>query len=54
MGFTRPDGTKQMTVNCWPIYTFSGDKAPGDTNGQGVGGTWYAVSPEGKLVGASE
>lgn len=55
MGFTRPDnGAKQMTVNCWPIYTFSGDKAPGDTNGQGVGGTWYAVSPEGKLVGASQ
>ncbi|MEU6063890.1 MULTISPECIES: SCO0930 family lipoprotein [Streptomyces] len=55
MGFTRPDnGVKQMTVNCWPIYTFSGDKAPGDTNGQGVGGTWYAVSPEGKLVGASK
>ena len=26
--------------------------SPGDTNGQGVGGTWYAVSPEGKLVGA--
>ncbi|GHE06439.1 SCO0930 family lipoprotein [Streptomyces alanosinicus] len=52
MGFTRPDGTKQMTVNCWPVYTFSGDKAPGDTNGQGVGGTWYAVSPDGKPVGA--
>ncbi|MFI5683487.1 SCO0930 family lipoprotein [Streptomyces sp. NPDC051636] len=53
MGFTRSDnGQKQMTVDCWPIYTFSGDKAPGDTNGQGVGGTWYAVSPAGKLVGA--
>ncbi|MGV9991757.1 SCO0930 family lipoprotein [Streptomyces sp. NPDC003374] len=52
MGFTRPDGVKQMTVDCWPIYTFSGDKAPGDTNGQGVGGTWYAVSPDGKPVGA--
>ncbi|MFG2883591.1 SCO0930 family lipoprotein [Streptomyces sp. NPDC048297] len=52
MPFTRPDGVKQMTVNCWPIYTFSGDKAPGDTNGQGVGGTWYAVAPDGKPVGA--
>ncbi|MFE9095837.1 SCO0930 family lipoprotein [Streptomyces sp. NPDC007264] len=52
MGFTRPDGEKQMTVNCWPIYTFSGDTAPGETNGQGVGGTWYAVSPDGKPVGA--
>ncbi|GGI98559.1 SCO0930 family lipoprotein [Streptomyces brasiliensis] len=52
MGFTRPDGAKQMTVNCWPIYTFSGDTAPGDTNGRGVGGTWYAVTPDGKPVDA--
>ncbi|MFD9000202.1 SCO0930 family lipoprotein [Streptomyces sp. NPDC059582] len=52
MSFTRPDGVKQQTVNCWPIYTFSGDKTPGDINGQGVGGTWYAVAPDGKPVGA--
>ena len=50
--FARPDGIKQQTIDCWPIYTFAGDEAPGDTNGQGVGGTWYAVSPQGKLVGA--
>ncbi|MGW2014545.1 SCO0930 family lipoprotein [Streptomyces sp. NPDC001927] len=50
--FNRPDGIKQQTIDCWPLYTFAGDEAPGDTNGQGVGGTWYAVSPEGKLVGA--
>lgn len=50
--FDRPDGIKQQTIDCWPIYTFSGDAKPGDTNGQGVGGTWYAVSPEGKPVGA--
>ncbi|MET8829468.1 SCO0930 family lipoprotein [Streptomyces sp. NPDC004610] len=54
MSFTRPDGTKQQTVNCWPIYTFAGDKAPGDTNGQGVGGTWYAVAPDGKPIGAPD
>ncbi|MEU6310572.1 SCO0930 family lipoprotein [Streptomyces sp. NPDC047014] len=46
----RPDGKKQQTVDCWPVYTFTGDKKPGDTNGQGVGGTWYAISPEGKLI----
>ncbi|WP_274564406.1 SCO0930 family lipoprotein [Streptomyces spiramyceticus] len=50
--FDRPDGIKQQTIDCWPVYTFAGDAKPGDTNGQGVGGTWYAVSPEGKLVGA--
>lgn len=55
MIFDRTDGKgKQQTINCSPIYTFAGDKAPGDTNGQGVGGTWFAVRPDGKLVGASE
>ncbi|WP_445525470.1 SCO0930 family lipoprotein [Streptomyces cyslabdanicus] len=54
MPFTRPDGVKQMTVNCWPLYTFSGDKLPGDVNGQGVGGTWFAVSPDGKAIGAPQ
>jgi predicted lipoprotein with Yx(FWY)xxD motif len=52
--FDRPDGLQQQTIDCWPLYTFSGDKQPGDTNGQGVGGTWYAVSPEGKPVGVSK
>ncbi|MEV6396070.1 SCO0930 family lipoprotein [Streptomyces sp. NPDC051907] len=50
--FNRPDGIKQQTIDCWPLYTFAGDTKPGDTNGQGVGGTWYAISPEGKPVGA--
>ncbi|MFJ6700202.1 SCO0930 family lipoprotein [Streptomyces sp. NPDC091272] len=48
----RPDGVRQQTIDCWPLYTFSGDSVPGETNGQGMGGTWYAVSPQGKLVGA--
>ena len=52
MSFTRGDGAKQMTVNCSPIYTFINDKKPGDTNGQGVGGTWYAVAPNGDAIGA--
>ncbi|WP_030769314.1 MULTISPECIES: SCO0930 family lipoprotein [unclassified Streptomyces] len=46
----RPDGKKQQAIDCWPVYTFTGDKKPGDVNGQGVGGTWYAVSPDGKLI----
>ncbi|MDQ0597251.1 putative lipoprotein with Yx(FWY)xxD motif [Streptomyces canus] len=48
--FDRPDGLKQQTIDCVPIYTFAGDKKPGDTNGQGVGGTWYAVAPDGKPI----
>ncbi|MQS16595.1 hypothetical protein F7Q99_31510 [Streptomyces kaniharaensis] len=45
---TRPDGTKQVTLNGWPLYRFAGDTASGQTNGQGVGGTWFASTPEGK------
>ncbi len=48
--FNRPDGIKQQTIDCWPLYWFTGDKAPGDANGQGSGGTWFAVAPDGTLV----
>jgi predicted lipoprotein with Yx(FWY)xxD motif len=51
--FDRPDGVGQQAIDCWPIHTFAGDAKPGDTDGQGVGGTWYAVSPDSELVGAS-
>ncbi len=47
---TRPDGTKQLTIDCWPLYWFTGDKAPGDTSGQNVGGTWFAVKADGNLA----
>ena len=50
----RPvDGKAQVTYNGHPLYRFSGDQKPGDTNGQGVsafGGLWYAVSPTGDQV----
>ncbi len=44
---TRPDGTKQLTLHGWPLYTFSGDSGAGDTHGQGVGGIWFAATPQG-------
>jgi predicted lipoprotein with Yx(FWY)xxD motif len=50
---TRDDGTTQVTYNGWPLYHFSGDTAPGDTNGQGLeefGGLWFLVSPEGEAI----
>jgi predicted lipoprotein with Yx(FWY)xxD motif len=49
---TRDDGEEQMTVDGWPLYFFSGDSAPGDTNGQGVGDVWYVVAPGGEAIGA--
>ncbi|WP_225726579.1 MULTISPECIES: hypothetical protein [unclassified Nocardia] len=43
----RADGSCQITVAGWPVYYFSKDNKPGDLNGQGVGGTWFAVAPTG-------
>jgi predicted lipoprotein with Yx(FWY)xxD motif len=42
---TRPDGTKQVTYNGYPLYYWAKDKVPGDTTGQGVGGVWFVVPP---------
>lgn len=43
----RADGAMQLTIGGWPVYRFTGDKAVGDTAGQGVGKTWFAVTPAG-------
>jgi predicted lipoprotein with Yx(FWY)xxD motif len=45
----RSDGSYQLVAGDWPLYTFSGDQAAGDTNGQGFGGVWFAVAPDGEL-----
>lgn len=45
---TRQDGTRQITVGGWPVYRYIGDKKPGQWKGQGVGGTWFVVDPNGK------
>lgn len=46
----RSDGTKQLKAGRWPLYRFSGDAEPGETNGQGSGGVWFVVAPDGSLV----
>jgi predicted lipoprotein with Yx(FWY)xxD motif len=46
----RPDGTFQLVAGMWPLYWFSGDAAAGETNGQGTGGVWFAVAPDGSLI----
>jgi predicted lipoprotein with Yx(FWY)xxD motif len=48
-------GKKQLTIDGHPLYTFSGDQAAGDVNGQGIsefGGLWWAVGPSGAKVTA--
>lgn len=41
----RDDGSSQVSYNGQPLYYYSGDKAPGDTNGQGLAGLWSVVHP---------
>lgn len=49
----RPDGTMQLTIDCWPVYTFTGDTAPGQTNGHNKQGLWFAVTDAGKKAPAA-
>ena len=53
---TRTDGSKQITYNGHPLYTFINDKSPGQVNGQGInhfGGLWYVVGATGNAVTTS-
>ncbi len=34
----------QVMYNGHPLYTFSGDKGPGQANGQGLEGKWYVAT----------
>jgi predicted lipoprotein with Yx(FWY)xxD motif len=53
----RPDGSEQLAYNGEPLYTFTGDKAAGEANGQGIkadGGTWSAVVTGAGGTGAAQ
>ena len=44
----RAGGAQQITYSTWPLYTFAGDSAAGQTSGQGVvgfGGKWLVATP---------
>jgi predicted lipoprotein with Yx(FWY)xxD motif len=47
---TRDDGSTQVTYGGAPLYHFAKDSAPGDVNGENVGGIWFAVGVDGKPV----
>ena len=46
----RANGAAQVTYAGYPLYTYAGDKKPGDVKGQGFEKTWYVVSAKGALV----
>jgi predicted lipoprotein with Yx(FWY)xxD motif len=52
----RSDGSVQLTFNGHPLYTFTGDTAPGTASGNGVnafGGLWYEVPASGAAAPVS-
>jgi predicted lipoprotein with Yx(FWY)xxD motif len=47
---TRADGSTQATYNGHPLYTYTGDTAPGQANGNGLnlsGGVWHEIPAAG-------
>lgn len=49
---TRPDGATQVTYDGQPLYLYAPDSEPGDVTGQGVGGVWWVVGPDGSRITA--
>ena len=50
---TRADGTRQLTYDSAPVYTFLEDKKAGDLNGEGLyasGGFWLPILARSKIV----
>ena len=53
---TRSDGSVQATYNGHPLYTYVGDKAPGQDKGNGLnlsGGLWHDITVSGAAAPAS-
>lgn len=55
---TDVHGVTQVVYDGWPLYTYAGDDATGDTKGEGIeppdasafGGSWYLVAPDGSAI----
>ena len=46
----QPSGAHQVAYGGHLLYTFANDKAPGDANGAGLAGIWFALSPTGTKI----
>jgi predicted lipoprotein with Yx(FWY)xxD motif len=52
---TRPDGSRQVTYNGHPLYTYTADTAAGQAKGNGLnvdGGVWHEVTASGQAAPA--
>jgi predicted lipoprotein with Yx(FWY)xxD motif len=48
-----PAGGDVVTYDKWPLYTYTGDSAAGQANGQATnlnGGKWYVITPKGARI----
>jgi len=53
---TRSDGSMQAAYNGHPLYTYTGDTAPGQNNGNGLnasGGVWHEITASGSAPKSS-
>ncbi|MFW5416201.1 hypothetical protein J0910_06205 [Nocardiopsis sp. CNT-189] len=48
----REGGEEQLTLGGAPLYRYAGDVEPGDANGAGLDGAWFAVAPDGTRIDA--
>jgi predicted lipoprotein with Yx(FWY)xxD motif len=49
----RSDGKLEVTYNGWPLYLYTPDRKPGDSNGEGAnqfGAPWYLLNTAGNVV----
>jgi predicted lipoprotein with Yx(FWY)xxD motif len=49
----RHDGKTEVTVAGHPVYTYAGDRQPGDVTGEGLdqfGAKWYVLAPNGHKI----
>lgn len=51
LGFIVRKGVgDQITYDGWPLYTFAGDKKPGQAKGQDFAKVWFVVAPAPKVT----
>jgi predicted lipoprotein with Yx(FWY)xxD motif len=48
------NSAQQITYDGHPLYLYKGDSKAGQANGQGIGGVWFAVTPDGNPAGQAD